>query len=208
MRHKFFIRFQKEDESVDSFVAVLNKMSFECEFENLREDLVKDILIVGLKNSQVKERLLREEGLTLSKAISFCKTVEITSDRMKCFENGESKTESVNFVQKRNFGSFRKSTKTKKNSSCFRCGEIGHWANRCRHGAGGHQSNRKTVNVCDRQDNDDTGSISDAECIDTNYFVASLGSKSKNSDWYETLRVNDFSFKGKIDTVLKRTFCL
>ncbi|KAI5727291.1 hypothetical protein M8J77_000307 [Diaphorina citri] len=107
VRHKFFTRDQQEGESVENYVAVLNKMSYDCEFEKLREDLVKDILIVGMRNVQVKERLLREDNLDLDKAVRLCKTAEITSERMKTLDSATTpakgvKEEPVYYVQRSN----------------------------------------------------------------------------------------------------------
>ncbi|KAL1457556.1 hypothetical protein WDU94_007770 [Cyamophila willieti] len=79
VRHNFFTRSQEEGESIENYVAALNKMSYECEFDKLRKDLVKDILVVGIKNIQLKERLLREDNLDLDKAFSICKTADTSS---------------------------------------------------------------------------------------------------------------------------------
>ena len=48
----------------------LNKLSSECEFDNLHDSLIKDVIVCGTKDNSLRERLLRECDLTLSKAIS------------------------------------------------------------------------------------------------------------------------------------------
>ena len=48
----------------------LKKLSSECEFDNLQDSLIKDIIVCGTKGNSLRERLFRECGLTLSKAIS------------------------------------------------------------------------------------------------------------------------------------------
>ncbi|XP_026676329.1 YLP motif-containing protein 1-like [Diaphorina citri] len=101
LRHKFFTRSQKE-ESIEDFVASLNKLSLDCEFKDLREGLVKDILILGLKNNQLKERLLRESDLKLDKAVMLCKAVEATAGHMREMDPCSIKEEPV-FLVKKNF---------------------------------------------------------------------------------------------------------
>ncbi|KAI5728516.1 hypothetical protein M8J77_017251 [Diaphorina citri] len=190
VRHKFFTRDQQEGESVENYVAVLNKMSYDCEFEKLREDLVKDILIVGMRNVQVKERLLREDNLDLDKAVRLCKTAEITSERMKTLDSATTsvkgvKEEPVYYVQRSNVEKPRNTPHGKNRVfSCYRCGEPGHYANRCRRG---RQQNRRDVNVCTREVEDEEDVL---EKSGAQYFVGVLGRNGwKSSDWYETLAV-------------------
>ncbi|KAI5751993.1 hypothetical protein M8J77_012766 [Diaphorina citri] len=201
VRHKFFTRDQQEGESVENYVAVLNKMSYDCEFEKLREDLVKDILIVGMRNVQVKERLLREDNLDLDKAVRLCKTAEITSERMKTLDSATTpvkgvKEEPVYYVQRSNVEKPRNTPHGKNRVfSCYRCGEPGHYAYRCRRG---RQQNRRDVNVCTREVEDEEDVL---EKSGAQYFVGVLGRNGwKSSDWYETLAVNNIQFKSKIDT--------
>ncbi|KAL1451954.1 hypothetical protein WDU94_006279 [Cyamophila willieti] len=179
-------------------------MSYECEFDKLRKDLVKDILVVGIKNIQLKERLLREDNLDLDKAVSICKTAEITSERIKTLDSAAKslKEEPVYHVQKFNNVVQSRNVSPRKNNrviSCFRCGESGHYANRCRRG---RQHNRRVVNLCTREP------VSEFHYQDENtqdegsqYFVGVVGkSYSKPCDWFETVIINDIHFKSKIDT--------
>ena len=48
----------------------LKKLSSKCEFDNLQESLIKDMISCGTRDNSLYERLLQECGLTLSKAIS------------------------------------------------------------------------------------------------------------------------------------------
>lgn len=77
-RHKFFTRNQLEYESVEQYVFELNKLALSCEFITLKDDLVKDRLICGLKDDGLRERLLREYDLTLTKALDICNIAEMS----------------------------------------------------------------------------------------------------------------------------------
>ena len=70
LRHNFFTYRQLEGQSFHNFITELKKLSAECEFENLRDSLIKDMIVCGTNDNAFRERLLRESDLTLSRAIS------------------------------------------------------------------------------------------------------------------------------------------
>ena len=70
LRHKFFTYRHLEDKSFHDFITELKKLNAECEFENLREFLIKDMIVCGTNENAFRERLLTESDLTLLRAIS------------------------------------------------------------------------------------------------------------------------------------------
>lgn len=77
-RHKFFTRDQQEGESVEQYAFELNRLALECDFKDLKDELIKDRLICGLKENVLRERLLREPDLTLKKALDTCRIAEMS----------------------------------------------------------------------------------------------------------------------------------
>lgn len=75
-RHVFFLREQKQDENIDSYVTDLRDLSSTCEFGTLTDSLIKDRLILGIKDRTLKDRLLRTKDLTLSLALEICRASE------------------------------------------------------------------------------------------------------------------------------------
>ena len=67
-RHKFFTRKQLEGESFNSFVTELKRLCINCEFGDLKDSLIVDMIIVGVRDSGLKERMLREVDLTIANA--------------------------------------------------------------------------------------------------------------------------------------------
>ena len=67
MRHKFFTCKQRDGQSFDEFVTELKKRSAEWEIEALRKHLIRDIIICGINDNRLRERLHREQELTLQK---------------------------------------------------------------------------------------------------------------------------------------------
>ncbi|XP_052741791.1 uncharacterized protein LOC128199740 [Bicyclus anynana] len=72
-RHKFFIRDQRDNESIEQYVFELSKLAQNCEFRDLQEELIKDRLVCGVTSAAIRERLLREDDLTLKKALDICR---------------------------------------------------------------------------------------------------------------------------------------
>ena len=58
-RVQFNQRVQREGESVDSFVTSLHKLAENCVFGTLKNDLIRDRLVVGLRDSRLSEKLQR-----------------------------------------------------------------------------------------------------------------------------------------------------
>lgn len=83
-RHKFFTRYQLPDESINEYVADLTNKSMSCEFESLRESLIKDMLICGLNtnNIKIKQCLLKEDDLTLEKALKIATSMTLSQQKL------------------------------------------------------------------------------------------------------------------------------
>jgi len=80
-RYQFWQRHvtQKDSETVDQFVTRLKikmKSLKSCEYSSPVDDMVRGKFVYSIRDLQVKERLLREEKLTLEKAISMARASE------------------------------------------------------------------------------------------------------------------------------------
>ncbi|XP_057290719.1 uncharacterized protein LOC130613381 [Hydractinia symbiolongicarpus] len=83
LRHKFFTYKQKEGQSFAEFVIQLKKLSKDCEFNDLRESLMRDVIIVGVSDDRLRERMLREPDLNLDKALQLGNSAEQTKSMSK-----------------------------------------------------------------------------------------------------------------------------
>lgn len=82
-RHKFNTKVQQSGENFDTFLNELKKIAANCNFGELKDELIKDRIICGIADRRVKDRLLRESGLDLAKAVQFCRAAEQTEVQMK-----------------------------------------------------------------------------------------------------------------------------
>ena len=56
-RTKFNLRVQRPDESVDSFITDLHSLAEFCKYGNLRDKLIRDRIVVGLRDKKLSEKL-------------------------------------------------------------------------------------------------------------------------------------------------------
>ena len=62
---RFSSRTQGENESVDEFIANLYHLAENCGYGTLHDELVRDRIVVGIKDAKLSEKLQLEADLTL-----------------------------------------------------------------------------------------------------------------------------------------------
>lgn len=100
-RYKFFTHDQKQGVPFDQYLAELHTLSKTCEFGTLRDSLVRDRIVCGTVDNALRERLLRETGLTLDKCVSMCRAAETTRAQAKELRRGETTVHAVNKEQRK-----------------------------------------------------------------------------------------------------------
>ena len=109
---------QQSEESVQSYVTRLRKLAASCEYGALTDELIRDRLVIGLKNQGDKVRLLREKSLDLKKAIQMCTTSEIALQQIKTIIGaGDNKTEDVKKFSEKKFPHRSRSKETDRGRS-------------------------------------------------------------------------------------------
>ncbi|CAC5369075.1 unnamed protein product [Mytilus coruscus] len=115
-RYKFNTRVQGKSESIDQFVTDLRNMTQNCAFGAITEELVRDGIVCCTNSERVKQRLLRDDELTLAKAILACRA------------DKESKRQIKNIKRRGNSARIKKKTMLSKEErkikkcSCGKCG--------------------------------------------------------------------------------------
>ena len=97
--HKFFAYKQSEGQS---FVAELRKLSNECSFGDLKDSLIKDMIICGVVDNSLRERMLHQRDINLKKAIELGQAAEETKMHAKQLtEKFDSSVDKVTKVRKK-----------------------------------------------------------------------------------------------------------
>ena len=75
-RAKFNQRKQEQSETVDTFITSLYKLAENCAYNALKEEMISDCLVVGLKDTRLSKKLQLDANLTLAKAITMARQSE------------------------------------------------------------------------------------------------------------------------------------
>ncbi|KAF7641246.1 hypothetical protein LDENG_00287880 [Lucifuga dentata] len=75
-RYHFRQRGQCAGETTDQYVAALKELITTCEFGTMEEEMIRDQLVEKTNSSHIRERLLLEVPLTLTKAMTIAQHIE------------------------------------------------------------------------------------------------------------------------------------
>lgn len=98
----------------------LKNKAKECEFEQLTDSPIRDCIVCGVANDQVRARILREPDLSLSKAIDICRANEPTQSHMKALH--EENEVAVNKLSKIKLTKKPNDSSVGDKSECSKCG--------------------------------------------------------------------------------------
>nr|XP_039248050.1 uncharacterized protein K02A2.6-like [Styela clava] len=178
------------------------------QFGDLHDDLIRDRIVVGIRDAKLSERPQLDPDLTLEKAIKQVRQSEQVKRQQSMLRQGDILPKSCDFVDSvkshRKFGKHKhglqksqsnnyrcgRCGKSNKHSreKCFKCSKIGHYARWC-HGA---------TNV-DHVDRDVDSPDSDVEKHENKGFLENVGESSSHK-WMLDLFVKNVKINFKVDT--------
>nr|CAI5850622.1 unnamed protein product [Callosobruchus analis] len=82
-RYKFNLRVQKPGESVDAFITSLHSLAEHCNYGTLKEELIRERIVVGMSDTRTSERLQLNETLTLQQCVLEAKQAELQASHSK-----------------------------------------------------------------------------------------------------------------------------
>ena len=94
-RHNFLTHKQHEGVSFDQFVTDLKRRSAQCELGELKDSLIKDMIVIGVADNQLRERLLRTDDLTLEMAIKIGQASETTKKHAMTLSRPENRSQTT-----------------------------------------------------------------------------------------------------------------
>jgi len=200
---------QWDSVSFDQFVTDLKRRSTQCEFTGLR-----DMIIIGVEDNQLRQKLLRTDDLTLDMAIKIGQASETTKRHGMTLSRPEARNQTtVHALQtprqresQLNSSSSPTTNRCKYWSSlyqrgkcpaygktCSKCRKLNHFAAVCL------SMSRKVHYSVECQSNDSCGAAGNADHVfigilfsDENYYVNTLNNASNDDrDWIISLRSNE-----------------
>ena len=82
-RFRFNGKTQQDGESFDNFLTNLIELAKTCQFGTMHDALLRDRIVVGVRDDALRKQLLQKRELTLSECISICRASETTALQMK-----------------------------------------------------------------------------------------------------------------------------
>ena len=201
-RARFNRRIQRPGESIDSFIQDLYRLADECNYDSLKDDLIRDRIVVGVLDERLSERLQLKADLTLKQAVEISRLHETRKESRDVVRGDINST--VEFVKKPENPRKSKKQQSKpkggpqggkkcqwcgreaherskcpaRNSVCHNCKKKGHFKDSCLK----KSSNKQNVDELD---------------IDIP-FLGEIGSNAEY--WKANVSVNDNSTSFKLDT--------
>lgn len=75
-RARFNRRVQDPGEPAESFVKAVHGLAERCKFGSMKEELIRDRIVVGIRDVRLSERLQRDANLTLAKTVALVRQQE------------------------------------------------------------------------------------------------------------------------------------
>ncbi len=89
-RYRFDNRNQAPGESIVTYLTEMRTIARNCAQDSITPDeILRDRLVLGIRNDHVRERFLRLNDLTLQKAVDTIKAAEQTQQQVKLVSTGE-----------------------------------------------------------------------------------------------------------------------
>jgi len=98
-RANFNLRSQQEGESVETFITDLHCLAEHCEFGPLKDELVRDRIVVGLKYKKLSDKLQLDSKLTLEKAVTHARQSETVKKQQDILQGSQPDPHSANVDQ-------------------------------------------------------------------------------------------------------------
>ena len=74
---------QHREETFDCYVVRLRKLAATCEYGTLVDEMIRDRIVCGIYDDDVRKALLQESKLTLPLCINIVQSAEVTASRMR-----------------------------------------------------------------------------------------------------------------------------
>lgn len=123
-RARFNSRTQRENESVEEFIANLYRLAKNCGYRTLHDELVRDRIVVGIRDSKLSKELQLEAELTLDSCITKVQQSESVKKQQDGVRGDRSDKITIEAVKSCNQRQTRRTTGlAPRPQKCSRCGK-------------------------------------------------------------------------------------
>ena len=82
-RYVFNRRLQDASESFDAYLSELRRLIRTCDYGTIEESILRDRIVIGIRDDPTRRRLLQTRNLDLKTAIDICKSCESAAKQLK-----------------------------------------------------------------------------------------------------------------------------
>lgn len=127
-RNHFWTRQQKEGESFADYIMELRDLMRTCAFCEHADDLLRDKIVLGVRNPETVKRLLAQPQLTLAGAITICQSEEASSRQRDeiCKGNSVSAIRASTYKKAKHPGFSKVQMHRSSSQLCGYCGKARH----------------------------------------------------------------------------------
>ena len=111
-RYCFNNRDQEAGKSINTYGANLRSLSDRCNFGALKDEMIRNNIVCGVRDSSLRKKLFQVPELTLQRCIDMCRSAKATSTQLKAMSAQNSHAHpptEVNFVKKTSKGADKSS---------------------------------------------------------------------------------------------------
>ena len=123
-RYPFNMWSQAANEGIDVHYAALLRIAENCKFGNLEQSLLKDQIVIGVRDPAFCKHLLYEKKLTLQKCLEMARSFKATNTQLQSMSSAALSDADVNFVHK---GKGRRRQKPKPKHSPSSGADVAPW---------------------------------------------------------------------------------
>ncbi len=209
-RAQFNSRRQHDGETVEAYITAVHKLAENCGFGLLKEELIRDRIVVGIRDKRLSEQLQMDSDLTLAKAIQKVRQSETVKKQQTILHSdiaGDIKAnmDAINTKTKEQKQKWEQKPNNQTQRECGRCGhkqkhawkdcpardaegrkckKKGHFAAVCR--TGDAVGLRKVTEIQGDTDTDDY------------YFLGDIETET-SEPWMERIQLNRENVEFKLD---------
>ena len=146
-RARFNRRYQLEGESVDEYITALYSLVETCEYGTLRDEMLRDRIVVGIQDSAMSEKLQLDPELTLEKTKRLVRQKEAVKEQHRELQSGatrSSKNDPIVIAEVKKRRGDRECAIQNRKMQCTRCGQERHSLDKC-------PANNVNCHKCGRQ---------------------------------------------------------
>ena len=216
-RARFNRRTQSTSESIDTFIQDLYKLSEFCDYGSLRDDLIRDRIVVGVLSDALFDSLQGKSDLSLKKAIEISRQHEARKQNRE-FVRDPVAGKTVNYVKpvpkiKAHYAGSKQTPKrhTKTHSATSGTQDVCTWCGRGRHDRQQCPSRDAVCGLCQKKGHfravcrsakQRANDVHQLEEVDLPYlgYVGAKASSDNDEHWTASVEVDGHSTSFKLDT--------